>query len=135
MSTLFVFFSLLCLELTHSSLRNPFFDQASQVSLFVWHQNHVNEDDAVPEGRGPPDEAQTRFPDAYITCDRWLIFGETIEYLYYPICLRQSRISPSCKALLEEPVLLSYSLSTSVSILIPFYYSAVGSIKNGGMNR
>jgi hypothetical protein len=62
--TLFAFFSLLCLELRDSSLSNTFSDQAQQVSIFVRHQNHVNEDDAFPEGRRPPDEAQPRLPDA-----------------------------------------------------------------------
>jgi hypothetical protein len=36
--------------------------------------------------------------------------------------------------LLEEPVLLNYSLNTSVSILIPFYCSATRSIESGGIN-
>jgi hypothetical protein len=101
----------------------------------VRHQNHVNEGDALLEGRGPRDEAQARFPDACIIYDRWLIFWETIEYIYHRIYLQQSRISPSCKEMVEEPVLLSYFLNASVSILIPFSCSAVGSIENGGINR
>jgi hypothetical protein len=112
-----------------------FLTRPHKFPFFVRHQNHVNEDDTLPEGRGPPDEAQARFPDACIICDCWLIFGETIEYLYHRIYLQQSRISSSCKELLEKPVLLSYSLNTSVSILISFCCSAAGSIENGGMNR
>jgi hypothetical protein len=67
---------------------NPFSDQALQVSLCVQHQNGANEDDTIPEGRGPADEAEVRFPDACIICNPWLIFGETIEDLYHRIYLQ-----------------------------------------------